>query len=426
MRPAPSRWPVAWRSGVCAAIVVGTGAALGEPALGLVGSLGAFAPLYAGRGPVRREAVVVAIAAVGLALSVVVGSSVSFLPWLAVLLTTIWTIFASIVVQVVNAPPPGMLMFVLTCSVGIGLPSGRELQYAGVVLAAGAVGVVLTMLRPWRAAEGWAAPVVRLDPRLVLRSPIPLVAWRTGLGVGLAGLAAVGLDLFRPSWAMIAAAAVFAQGTYAAVTIERALLRGVGALVGCVVAAGILLLHPREYAAALLLGVLMCVIELTAARNHALAMVFITPLSLTLIDAAGAPLPVLPTTGSLLADTAIGCVAAVAVGQLVSTKWVGRQCFYAVNGVLKTAAATLDDHGRVAELNHARGRMALVRQRMVGERRGVRPAAAAWQELLKQADEVGAQVLTIVDGQPADANETAAEIQRLRELAQRQWPENRA
>lgn len=183
------------------------------------------------------------------------------------------------------------------------------------------------------------------------------------------------------------------------------------------------MLHPREYAAALLVGVLMCVIELTAARNHALAMVFITPLSLTLVDATGPPLPVLPTTGSLLADTTIGCAAAVAVGQFVTTKWIDRQCFYAVNGVLKAAAATLDDHGRIAELNHAHGRMALMRQRMMGERRGVRTAAAAWQELLKQADEVGAQVLTIVDGQPADTEETAAEIQRLRELTQPRWPE---
>ena len=422
MKPVPSRWPVAWRSGVCAAIVVGAGAALGESTLGLVGSLGAFAPLYAGRGPVRREVLVVAIAAVGLALAVVVGSSFSAVPWLAVVLTAIWTVVASTVVQVVNAPPPGMLMFVLTCSVGVGLPSGHQLQFAGAVLAAGAVGVVLTTLRPWRATEGWAPPVMRLKLDWVLRSPIPRVAWRTGLGVGLAGLASLELGLFRPSWAMIAAVAVLAQGTYAAVTIERALLRGVGAIAGCVVASGILWLHPRAYAAALLLGVLMCVIELTAPRNVALSMVFITPLSLTLVDAAAAPLPVLPTTGALLADTAIGCVAAVLVGQLVTTRWVDRQCFHAVNGVLKTASATLDDPSRVVELTHARGRMALVRQRMMGERRGVRPAAAAWQELLAEADEVGQQVLTIVDGHPENAAATAEEVQRLRERARAQWP----
>jgi uncharacterized membrane protein YccC len=425
MKPAPSRWPVAWRSGVCAAIVVSVGAALGQPALGLVASLGAFAPLYAGRGPVRREALVVALAAVGLALAVVVGSSFSSVPWLAVIAVAVWTTVASAAVQVLNAPPPGTLMFVLTCSVGAGLPSGHPLQYAGVVLAAGAVGITLTVLRPWKAADGWAAPVIKLNPHWVVRSPIPRVAWRTGLGVGLAGEMAVALGLFRPSWAMIAAVAVLAQGTYAAVTIERALLRVVGAIAGCVVASGILWLHPRDYAAALLLGVLMCVIELTALRNVALAMVFITPVSLTLVDAAGAPLPVLPTIGALLADTALGCVAAVAVGQLVTTKWVDRQCFHAVNGVLKTAEATLDDPGRVAELTHARGRVALVRQRMMGERRGVRPTAAAWQELLEQADEVGQHVLTIVDGGPG-ATETAAEIQRLRDKAQRQWPANKA
>jgi hypothetical protein len=425
MKPAPSRWPVAWRSGVCAAIVVGAGAALGQTSLGLVASLGAFAPLYAGRGPARREAVVVALAAVGLALAVVVGSSFSAVLWLAVLAVAIWATVASTVVQVLNAPPPGTLMFVLTCSVAAGLPSGHQLQYAGVVLAAGAVGVVLTVLRPWKTADGWAAPVVRLNPHRVLRSPIPRLAWRTGLGVGLAGEMAVGLGLFRPSWAMIAAVAVLAQGTYAAVTIERALLRVVGAIAGCAVASGILWLHPRDYAAALLVGALMCVIELTAPRNVALAMVFITPLSLTLVDAAGAPLPVLPTIGALLADTTLGCLAAVAVGQLVTTKWVDRQCFHALNGVLKAAEATLDDPGRVTELTHARAQMTLVRQRTMGERRGVRPAAEAWQKLLKQADEVGATVLTIVDGGPG-ATETVAEIQRLRDKAQRQWPENKA
>ncbi|MFC0437410.1 FUSC family protein [Kutzneria buriramensis] len=421
LKPAPSRWPNAWRSGVCAAIVIGTATALGQPALGLVASVGAFAPLYGGRGPVRREAVVVVIAAVGLALAMLVGSSASGIPWLAVILVALWTAVASAATQILNAPPPGQLMFVLTCAVGAGLPAGHAVGYACVVLVAGVVGIVLTVLRPWRAAPGWAPPVIMWRLHWVLRSPVPRVAWRTALGVGSAGLAAVALGLFHPSWAMIAAVAVLAQGTYAAITIERALLRGVGAIAGCVVAIGVLLWHPRDYAAAVLVGGLLCMIELTAARNHALAMVFITPLSLTLVTAGGAPLPVLSTTGALLTDTALGCVAAVIVGQLVSTTWVDRQSFYVVNGVLKAATATLDDHGRVAELTHARARAAIVRQRMMGERRGVRPVAAAWQELAADCDAVAGRVMAIVDGESAGAGEAAAEIRRLAERAGRQW-----
>ena len=74
-RAAPSRRAVALRASVCSAAAVLVATAIGQPALGAVGVLGAFAALYGGHGPARRDAGIVAIAAVGLTASITIGQA---------------------------------------------------------------------------------------------------------------------------------------------------------------------------------------------------------------------------------------------------------------------------------------------------------------------------------------------------------------
>ncbi|MEU4197538.1 hypothetical protein AB0E69_36960 [Kribbella sp. NPDC026611] len=147
--PALAPRNTAVRSAVCVVLAVGVGSLAGQPLFGIVGSLGALAALYAG-GSALQAARVVALVTLGLAVSVLVGASTAGHPWLGVVVVGVWALIVTLVCELVACPLPGRLMFVLVAAVGIGLPSGNTGRYALVVLATGAVAVVLTALDQWR------------------------------------------------------------------------------------------------------------------------------------------------------------------------------------------------------------------------------------------------------------------------------------
>ncbi|MCE7001425.1 FUSC family protein [Kibdelosporangium philippinense] len=315
----------------------------------------------------------------------------------------------SVVCQRLDVPPPGVLMFVLTSAVGSSLPGGFQIGYVLAVLAAGVLAAALTVI------PHLSEPAAPRQPR----SPVWLASLRTALGVGLAGVAAVALRMDRPYWAMIAAIAVLAQGTYASIANRRALLRAIGCVAGCALAAPVLWLHPTGYAAALVLGVLMFMIELVAPRNHALGMVYIVPLS-TLLATAARPNPILPTLGTLLANTALGCIAGIVAGQFVSRAWIHNQRFRVIVDTLHAAEAALDDKRHVPKLRQMRAKAQLMAQHSVGERANVAETAKAWNEIAEHTDRVAEQVLI----RPDEHNEIKSEIQRLRDRAEDHWRRN--
>lgn len=105
------------------------------------------------------------------------------------------------------------------------------------------------------------------------------------------------------------------SGPHVKARVIRGLQRLIGTLLGVLVAAGILALGMPPLAVILIAVALQAGAELFVGRNYAIAMVFITPLALLMVQLAA------PTTvGVLLTDrlweTVVGIVAgtAVAVG----------------------------------------------------------------------------------------------------------------
>ncbi|MFH7341124.1 FUSC family protein [Streptomyces sp. KHY 26] len=426
LRPMPSRHRSAAIAAVCTAAPIVTGQALGQPVVGLVASTGALAALYGGRGTPRQEADAVAGAALALATGMAIGSSLAGHTRLAVLGTALWAAVAALLFALTQVRPPGIVMPVLVCSVGTGLPPGHTGQRVLAVAAVGCAATVLSWLLARVSAVGGPSSQVAeprshllVAPKSLPFSPLPWMAVRTGAAVGLAGAASLLCQVGRPYWAMAAAAAVLARGSHAVSANSRAAARGVGTAAGCLLAGALAATHPRGVAIAVVLAALTFVIELVVARNYAIAMIFVTPLSVLLVTSATGASAVLTITADRLLETVLGCAAAVVAGQLVTRRWAVRHRREAVTDVLRAAAGLVEAGPvprREAELGDTVAVLRLVSERTAGERRGVRVAASALDEVASATLSLAGQVLDQPAAVRADSAGTARALRHLAEV----------
>ncbi|MEV4005277.1 FUSC family protein [Actinomadura sp. NPDC049753] len=395
LHPSPPRHRSAVIAAACTAAPVLIGGTLHQPGLGLGASTGALAALYGGRGAPLRDAAAVGGAGLALTAGMALGGTLAGQAWGAVLGTAMWTCLVSAIFSVANARPPGIVMPVLVCAAGAGLPPGHAVQRAAAVAAVAACATVLTWgaARPRRAVSGTGLAIRRTDVRRLAAelpaSPVPWAATRAATAVALAGSFSLLCQLGRPSWAMAAAGAVLGRGGHAASANARARLRGAGTAVGCVLAGALAALEPRGIMLAALLASLTYITELVVIRNYALAMVFVTPLGVLLATSAAPASAVTGTTVDRLLETVSGCLAAVVAGQMVTRRWAVVQRRRAIAAVLERTAELLEHpQAGAAPVHRARGRLALVSERTAGERRGVRAAAAALDPVAAAAEEL--------------------------------------
>jgi len=163
-----------------------------------------------------------------------------------------------------------------------------------------------------------------LRQELTSGSPVLLAALRVGISVAVAGFIGAFLGLERAYWAMAAAVLVLHQGLHWAGTLQRAVERMTGTLLGLILAFLIISAHPTGFGLVVTIMALQYVIEVLVTRNYGMAVIFITAIALTI--ASGAHETVHP--GELLwargVDTVIGCAVALAVRMLTSTRDAGR------------------------------------------------------------------------------------------------------
>lgn len=168
-------------------------------------------------------------------------------------------------------------------------------------------------------AQGFRLPLGRpgnatlLHRALTPGSESMRLSVRVGVAVALSGLAALVFIADHSYWAMAAAVLVLYQGFDWTRTVQRGAERMVGTLIGLGLAAAILTWQPQGWWLVGVIAALQFVIEMFVVRNYTIAVIFITPLALT-IAAGGRQVPDLPhflLTRGL--DTVIGCVVALLV-----------------------------------------------------------------------------------------------------------------
>ncbi|MDO5684090.1 MAG: FUSC family protein [Propionibacteriaceae bacterium] len=190
--------------------------------------------------------------------------------------------------------------------------------------------------QPWGSAEGDQVETPTLDPEFeaeqlrdsslgrpeaayliqqALRWPseIRLIALRVGLAALLTGIVALVFGFDHSYWGVAFAALVLHQGGSQYAQTVRGGQRLVGTLVGLGVYALILWWNPTGLWLVVVVFALQFTIEMVIVRNYALAVVFITPIALT-IAAAGAP-AVDPTR--LILERGLETIVAVFIAILV-------------------------------------------------------------------------------------------------------------
>lgn len=152
-----------------------------------------------------------------------------------------------------------------------------------------------------------------------LHSIPSFTAWRIALAAGLAGALTEGLGLGHPYWAILTAAIVLHLWIGRIATTLRAIHRAVGTVLGLCVVYAVGLADPTPWV--LVWAVVVSIVAMTMLLpfGYALAMVFVTPMSLLSIDAATGG-PVMDLVRDRFVETLIGAAAAVLVTWLTGVR----------------------------------------------------------------------------------------------------------
>ncbi|MBD7969444.1 FUSC family protein [Paenibacillus gallinarum] len=110
-------------------------------------------------------------------------------------------------------------------------------------------------------------------------SNAPFIALRYGIILVISAAIAYGFHFDRSYWVPLSSASVMGGATYVA-SLHRGIQRSLGTIIGIIVGAILLWLHPQYVAVPLILASLQFVVELIYGRNYSLAVIFITPSTL--------------------------------------------------------------------------------------------------------------------------------------------------
>lgn len=118
----PFPWTKAISAAVCAGFPVIIGILTGQLRLGLLGGVGSFSYLYVFNEPYAQRAKKVFFVALGISLSVTLGTLVSPYPWLVVLLVGFIGAVVTFIFGVLKIPGPAAVFFILSFIMTTGMP----------------------------------------------------------------------------------------------------------------------------------------------------------------------------------------------------------------------------------------------------------------------------------------------------------------
>ncbi|MBS1161913.1 MAG: hypothetical protein H6R15_4332 [Proteobacteria bacterium] len=302
-----------WQMPFCAALATGlpllVGAYFDHLDYGLVSSLGGLAFLYAPETPLSHRMVSLMAAAFGMSACFSLGLMCHFWPLLLVPVLTFIAIVVSMICRFYALGPPGSLFFIMAAAIGAYTP----IELLQLPLFVG----LLTMgcLQACLIAFFYSLYVLRRQAPQPVR-PLPPPSFDfvifdsivIGLFVGLALSIAQLLQLERAYWVPVSCLAVI-QGASLRAVWNRQMHRILGTGVGLLLAWGLLTLPLNNWSVSLVMMLLAFVIETLVVRHYGLAAVFITPLTILLVEATqlgqGSPDAILLAR---LLDTVLGSV----------------------------------------------------------------------------------------------------------------------
>ncbi len=215
--------------------------------------------------------------------------------------------------------PPGAMIFVFAAGAAM-IPAGslsEVLQRTAATALVSALSWVICA-----ASEGWRHrperdPALPVEPLMPMRRRL-IMAGRIVGGAAIALFVSRALGAEHPSWAALGAMAVM-QGTHLHLSMNRALQRMAGTVVGALLAWGILSLEPSVWTLIALICVMQYVTEVVIGANYALGQVFVTPMALLMSYLASQGRAEASMAGERVFDTLLGALIGIVVAVVLST-----------------------------------------------------------------------------------------------------------
>ncbi|SDD90185.1 FUSC family protein [Rhodospira trueperi] len=310
-----------WHMPVAAALATGapmlTGAWFGHVEFGQASALGGLVLIYLPPTPLSHRMLVLMACAFSLTACFTLGVISHFFPPVMMPALCFIAIMALMVARFYGLGMPGALFFVMAASIGAYLPLEviEVPLYVGLVsmgcLLSCIIGFAYSLYDLRTRAPKPVPP--RPDPTFDFIIVEPVII---GAFVGLALVLAQILDMEKAYWVPVSCLAVIQGASSLRAVWERQLHRLVGTALGVLLAGVILLVPLTPWTLALIMMALSFAIETIVVRHYAFAVVFVTPLTILLADAAH--LDETGAAGALMSarflDTVLGCLVGLAGG----------------------------------------------------------------------------------------------------------------
>jgi hypothetical protein len=322
---------VATRAALAAVIPLVVLIAIGHIEWAPYASFGAMTSLYGRSEPYRVRVRTVTVAAVILVASIALGTLMATIGASLLLLTAgllVVIVVGILVASTAHLLPGTPIFFVFAYAVCAQVPTpADELLTRILVGAIVAVFAWLLTMSGWALRQlvgdhsAWLFTQRQLFKPLPRRTSPHPTAWRsptvwltilqTAVGVLVAGSLAILVGIGHPYWAVVAVVAVLpaAGGRH---SVSRAYHRIFGTAAGVLVTGLVLLPGPPLWVLVLVVGVGQFGAEILVGRHYGAALLFITPLALTVSHLAS-PLPVWELMVDRAVETALGGGVAIVI-----------------------------------------------------------------------------------------------------------------
>lgn len=308
-------WQMPFAAALASGLPLLVGAYFDRMDYGLISSLGGLVFLYLPNTPMSHRMVSLMACAFGMVACYALGVMSHFFPPMMMWVLMFIAIPVTMVCRFYRLGQPGSLFFVMTASIGAYSP-GDVLQ---VPLKVGllTMGCLLACL----IAFFYSVYILRLQaPKPV--APLPPASFDfvvfdsvvIGVFVGISLALAQALELERAYWVPVSCLAVM-QGASLRAVWNKQLQRIMGTGIGLLVSWGVLMLPLDKWSISVMMMLLVFVIEIVVVRHYGFAIIFITPLTLLLAEAAtlGHSSPALLIQARFF-DTVLGCVVGLVGG----------------------------------------------------------------------------------------------------------------
>ncbi|MDD6056284.1 MAG: FUSC family protein [Helicobacter sp.] len=286
--PSDRSWQMPLFAGFCVGLILFIATLFEMPNFGLVSVIGAMIFLYVPETPIYHKMILSMSCAFGIIVSFTLGLLGQSFPSFIPLIVFAVTLISAKAVRYFSIGSPGFFFFAFATILGTYIPfEVAEYPMAiGLVALGTMVAVFMVLVYALFMIYVFKKPIKEI-PRVgefgfgvIIIDPMIIAFF-----VGFAMFLQAHFELERGYWVGISCAAVMTAVTFKQIWIKQ-LQRIVGTIVG--VSLAYFLLHfvftPLEFA--ILMMILMFFAELVVQRNYALSMVFLTPYSTYLAEAA--------------------------------------------------------------------------------------------------------------------------------------------